>query len=1294
MGTGISTRLWGSSGGDLNFFENTGSSTSAAFAAPVTPFGLSDVGDRSKPTFADIDGDGDLDAFVGEFEGNVNFFENTGSSTSAAFSLSSDSAPFGLSDVGRDSAPTLVDIDGDGDLDAFVGEKDGSISFFENTGSATSAAFAALVTSAPFGLSDVGGESAPTLVDIDGDGDLDAFVGEVFRSLNFFENVAALNQVSITILDADRGEGDFGATGFTFILTRTGDTTCGSAVDFAVTGNTGLDATDFHDGELPSGTVTFAAGETSKILTIDVSGDTRVESDEVFTVRLSSPSGVATLGTESAIGTIQTDDTPFATAEFTLSTSASPFGLSDLGQYSTPTFADIDGDGDLDAFVGEFDGNVNFFENTGDAMAAAFGAPVTDSPFGLSDVGFRSTPTLADIDADGDLDAFVGGQGGKLSFFENTGGSTLAAFATPLTNSPLGLSDVGSSIAPALVDIDGDGDLDAFFGEQQGGAYFFENTGSSTSAAFAAPVSGSPFGLSDVGLYSSPAFADVDGDGDLDAFVGEYAGNLNFFENTGSSTSAAFASAVTSSPFGLSVVGLGSAPTFADIDGDGDLDAFVGEAYGNINFFENVAPLNEVSIVALNANQAEGDAGVTAFTFTLTRSGDTTDASTVDFAVTGSGTDPADATDFDGGALPSGTATFAAGETSQTLTLEVSGDTTPEVNEQFTVTLSNPSAGTSIDTDTASETVVTDDGLVFELSTSPAPLGLTDVGTESQVALGDLDGDGDLDALVGDTSGVMRYFENTGSASAPAYVQVGGSSPFGLPDVGTVIAPTLGDLDGDGDLDLLVGKNGGRMNYFENTGDGSSAAFVKVGGNVPFGLPDTGDRSTPTLVDIDADGDLDLFVGDLDGGVRYFKNLGDVEEAVFVPRGGVTPFGLVDVGSRTTLTFVDLDGDGDFDALVGEGNGRVNYFENTGSAQKRAFAAPVTDTPFGLEDVGRHHAPVAADIDGDGDIDVLVGEEDGNINLFTNISPPTLSITALDAMQAEGHTGTTDLTFTVSRTGDTTATSTVDYGVIAHGGLDGDDFEAGTVPTGTVTFAVGEVEHTLTLTVSGDVEVESDEAFVVRLTNVGGGQLGASQALGVIEADDAVGAPVFELSTSPSPLGLNAVGLESRVTLGDLDGDGDLDALVSDATGILSYFENTGSASAPAYLQVGGSALFGLPDTGSFSAPALGDLDGDGDLDLLVGVNSGRFKYYENTGDASSAAFVRVGGNAPFGLPDTGDLSTPALVDIDADGDLDLFVGNLDGGIRYFKNIGDVEVAVFVRTRPRAMPGTPRSPSR
>ena len=69
--------------------------------------------------------------------------------------------------------------------------------------------------------------------------------------------------------------------------------------------------------------------------------------------------------------------------------------------------------------------------------------------------------------------------------------------------------------------------------------------------------------------------------------------------------------------------------------------------------------------------------------------------------------------------------------------------------------------------------------------------------------------------------------------------------------------------------------------------------------------------------------------------------------------------------------------------------------------------------------------------------------------------------------------------------------------VIGPGGLDGNDFGGGSVPAGTVTFGVGEVEQDPhPITVSGDVEVEADEAFVVRLSNVSGGQLGVSQALG------------------------------------------------------------------------------------------------------------------------------------------------------------------------------------------------------
>ena len=94
-----------------------------------------------------------------------------------------------------------------------------------------------------------------------------------------------------------------------------------------------------------------------------------------------------------------------------------------------------------------------------------------------------------------------------------------------------------------------------------------------------------------------------------------------------------------------------------------------------------------LSIAAANASLDEGNSGSTAFTFTVTRTGSTTGASTASYAVTGSGANPAAAADFTGGVLPTGTVSFAAGETSKTITVNVAGDSTVEPGENFTVAL-------------------------------------------------------------------------------------------------------------------------------------------------------------------------------------------------------------------------------------------------------------------------------------------------------------------------------------------------------------------------------------------------------------------------------------------------------------------------------------------------------------------------------------------------------------------------------------------------------------------------------
>ncbi len=158
-------------------------------------------------------------------------------------------------------------------------------------------------------------------------------------------------------------------------------------------------------------------------------------------------------------------------------------------------------------------------------------------------------------------------------------------FDTPVTN-PFGLSNIGSFAIPTFADIDGDGDLDAFLGEDYGDTIFFENTGTPSSPSFETPDT-NPFGLSNVGYFAVPTFADIDGDGDLDVFIGNNYGDTFFFENTGTPSSPSFETP-DSNPFGLSNIGSFAAPTFADIDGDGDLDVFLGEDYGDTIFFNNL----------------------------------------------------------------------------------------------------------------------------------------------------------------------------------------------------------------------------------------------------------------------------------------------------------------------------------------------------------------------------------------------------------------------------------------------------------------------------------------------------------------------------------------------------------------------------------------------------------------------------------------------------------------------------------------------------------------------------------
>ena len=291
--------------------------------------------------------------------------------------------------------------------------------------------------------------------------------------------------------------------------------------------------------------------------------------------------------------------------------------------------------------------------------------------------------------------------------------------------------------------------------------------------------------------------------------------------------------------------------------------------------------------------------------------------------------------------------------------------------------------------------------LFYEMDSRDSPFEGIDVGVASNPTFGDLDGDGDLDLVVGDEyHKSLSYFENTGSTTEAVYIQrKDDENPcVGIAAGKYLNAPFLADLDGDGDLDLVVGAlnmSFGGICYWENIGTSSVPEFKQMKGDKnPFngiGYKNSNSYARPLLVDIDNDGDLDLmYTESRSHKVFFYQNIGDASVPKFVDAtdSAIDPFGGIEfkvssdvLEAYLSIAFVDADEDGDFDIVSSDYSGKFYYYRNCGSAEKPKFDQPNSDF-VDYMDVGCYGTPTVGDFNGDGKPDLLSGDEKGNLHAF------------------------------------------------------------------------------------------------------------------------------------------------------------------------------------------------------------------------------------------------------------------------------------------------------------------------
>lgn len=521
-----------------------------------------------------------------------------------------------------------------------------------------------------------------------------------------------------------------------------------------------------------------------------------------------------------------------------------------------------------------------------------------------------------------------------------------------------------------------------------------------------------------------------------------------------------------------------------------------------------------LSIAAANAGKIEGNSGTTPFFFTINRGGDVSSTSSANYAVTGSGGNPANTTDF-GGSFPSGAISFAPLETSKQIQINVSGDVTDENNEGFTVTLSGPSMGTSISGSTATGTILDDDMHVetFEDETSPA----------------------------------TAFSENGNNFTTVSPMMVFQSSNIGCcPSSFFLIATGTGNVGGINytnsgiggfivqEMDVWTSSNGGNNLAVGNatfTGtrpDGSTVShtfLITPTNDTGTGFEHKSFAGTPLAnqalrsLSVSIASPLNYIqIDNLKYGLGSQGRLSINDVSLTEGNSGSQNlmFTVTHAGTSSpfTVNYATADNSANSGSDYTNTSGSLS-FNGTDGEPKTIIVPVLGDAVVELDEIFNvnlsnvSHAGVTL-VDGQG------------VGTIINNDAATVSINNIN--MNEGNSGTTNFTFNATLSHAVNSTVMVDFNTSPGTATAGTDY---TPNNGTLTFSgtAGEIE-TITISVIGDTDYEADETFNAALSNLqaNGRNVSISTSTGVatILNDDPLPVPEMDVYGNGNPINDNA----------------------------------------------------------------------------------------------------------------------------------------------------------------------------